>query len=174
MQPLPGFEGTNPHPDKIARVDKKIFGTQDGAIRYFKAVRIHLTAHGYAQAQSDKNLYHKKTSTQAIYIAVTIDDFAVAATHIELYHAFLYVLRLKYKVKDLGEPKRIIGWSIARDPRNGLIHISQPQLTMNFITTMGCKLHALQTPLMRQEQISAQEKQMRNPSTPHSTHLTKR
>ena len=84
--------------------------------------------HGYRQPRADRCVYVKKNAVGTIVAAVTIDDFGIATTNRSLYQQLRADLASKYKVKDLGQAKKIIGWTLHGDSDTGAIHISQPNL----------------------------------------------
>eukprot|EP00171_Calliarthron_tuberculosum_P010767 IDg10767t1 len=69
---------------------------------------------------------------ELVILAVTVDDFCVAATSAAAYKRVLADLRRKYAAKDLGRVKRLLGWSVRR-LRGGGIHISQPYLAQRLV-----------------------------------------
>lgn len=66
-------------------------------------------------------------------MAITIDDFCVATNSTPLYNKLLHHLGMKYKVKNVGKSRHIIGWSLTRNQTTGGLHINQPHLTQTYI-----------------------------------------
>ena len=81
LEPLPKFDGTSQHLDKVAKINNNIFGTQDAPSRYYKGVHTHMIACGYTLIRADRNPCVKRDSGDIIIIAITMDDFTVATNH---------------------------------------------------------------------------------------------
>lgn len=72
----------------------------------------------------------KQDKDNYIIVAVSIDDFLIAATITNLNDQFDSDLRSKYKTKSLGKPTSYLNWNISYT-RDG-IHISQPRHISQF------------------------------------------
>ena len=81
-----------------------------------------LRGHGYAQTMADSNVYTCFNRTTYLVMAITIDDLLVGTNSPQAYQMLLTTLRCKYTVKDLGTPKRILGWNILRHSTTGASH----------------------------------------------------
>eukprot|EP00171_Calliarthron_tuberculosum_P007386 IDg7386t1 len=104
---------------------------------FCQALKKHLQAHGYWSTPADPNLYCKRSNGEEIFIAVTIDDFAAAASSQTIYEQLLQCLAIKYNVVDLGPAKRLIGWSVAQNMRDFSIRLWQTQLTHQIIQAIN-------------------------------------
>lgn len=69
-------------------------------------------------------------------MALTIDDFLVAASSPDVYKELIDTLELKYKVSDLGKASRILNWTLTR-PKPHCYHLSQPHMIAQFVDIMG-------------------------------------
>lgn len=100
----------------------------------------------YLQCRSDPNVFTKSEKEGKIMMALTIDDFLVAASSPAVYRNLLRVISPKYKIKDLGPATRILNWTLRRSPTNRY-HLSQPHKTQQFIDIMGMsQSHPTKTP----------------------------
>lgn len=138
MQPLHDFDGTMQTPGLAYMLAANLYGTPQACKVYIQGAYQHLRKHGYVQCRSDHNVFRLKTQHGSIVMALTIDDFLVAASNRRMYTDLLQTLSLKYRTKDLGPASRILNWTLRRPqghPTN--YHISQPHKIQQFIDLMG-------------------------------------
>eukprot|EP00171_Calliarthron_tuberculosum_P011694 IDg11694t1 len=75
---------------------------------------------------------HYGSISSRVYIAVTVDDFCVAASNMNNYRVMIADLLGKYQAKDIGPVRRLFDWSV-RPMRGGGLHLSQPFLFRRFL-----------------------------------------
>lgn len=138
LQPLPTFDGTTCDPAFVLMLSANLYGTPQACKVYVTGAYAHLRKHGDVQSQADHNVFTKETEHGKILIALTIDDFLVAASSRQMYDDLLATLSLKYRVNDLGKASRILNWTLQRPASHpGTFHLSQPHKTQQFIDLVG-------------------------------------
>lgn len=136
MQYPVDFDGTQPYPQYIAQIMQNIYGTKHAPKIYIEGMYNHLARYKYQQLRSDINVFMFREGHHILLMAITIDDFLVAYSDPKLYTDLLRQLRVKYTVKELGFPQKLLNWKIARDDLGTGLYISQPELTRSLISAM--------------------------------------
>lgn len=148
LQPLPSFDGYSQRTDYVNMLTANLYGTTQACQVYITSAYDHLRKHGYRQVLSDNSVFMKETDRGFIIMALTVDEFLVAASTQEIYNDLLDTRKLKYKVKDLGLATRILNWTITRPtPGKHHYHVSQQHKTQVFIDILGMsRSHPMKTP----------------------------
>lgn len=133
IKPFPQFDGTPRHKGKVGKIVRNIWGTPHAPRTYIKGLHQHLINNGYSKSKADHNVYTTHTSSFTLIMAITIDDFCVATNSETLYNTLLKHLADKYRVKNIGRARHIIGWSLTKDSDTGSLHITQPYLAQTYI-----------------------------------------
>lgn len=109
LQPLLNFDGstTQPHANVVHMLAANLYGTPQACRVYINGAYAHLRKHGYKQCKSDSNVFTKKEKEGEIIMALTIDDFLVAASTPAVYRNLLRVLSLKYRIS-VTEPRTLV------------------------------------------------------------------
>lgn len=95
--------------DTVLKVTKNIYGTKEAPIVYEHRLRKHLTDLGYKLIEADHNVYTKRQKKDIPIVAVSVDRFCIACSSYAMYSRVLADLRTKYKAKDLGPFKHLLG-----------------------------------------------------------------
>lgn len=128
------FDGSLQHPDKpIGKLKLNLYGSKPACHIYHAGLDTHLQKHQYYPTEADPCLYAKTNLKGTTLIAITIDDFLVTAPKQQYISEFEKIMRMKYKIKNLGAPTRYLGWTITRTD-NGPIHLSQSTLIRKILT----------------------------------------
>lgn len=148
LQMLPNFDEPAGRYSQVNMLTANLYGTPQACKVYIDGAYAHLKQHGYQQCASDQNVFRKETSRGKIVMALTVDDFLVAASTPAIYKDLLDTLKIKYKVKDLGHATGILNWTVTRPvPGKCIYHVSQPHKTQHFIELMGMtRSHPTKTP----------------------------
>lgn len=129
LQQLPTFEGAVANPGMVHMLNADLYGTPQACKVYITGAYEHLRKHGYEQCKSDNNVFRRVTRRGTVDMALTIDDFLVAASSLEVHKELVDTLELKYKVSDLDKATRILNWTLTRpQPGNYCYHLSQPHM----------------------------------------------
>lgn len=120
----PRFKGAMKHTGCSAGIMiKNVYGTTPGRYYYLRVVEEWLLHTGFLQSQDDPCPFFLPPShTEYLILTLTIDDFLVAATSINLINWFHKALNSKYpnSVKNLGFPSTYLGWRIQKLTGDGI------------------------------------------------------
>lgn len=140
LQQLMFFDGTQPQRDMVHMLTANLYGTPQ-ATRckvYITGAYDHLRKSGYKQCGSDGNVFTRTSTNGTVIMALTVDDFLVAASSLAAYKELIHALETKYKISDLGKATRILNWTLTRPvPGQYCYHLSQPHKIQHFIDLMG-------------------------------------
>lgn len=129
--------GTYRHPAHgIGKLLLNLYGTKHSCYIYLEGLDTHLHDNGYIPSEADPCLYHKEVTNGRILIATTVEEFLVTAPTNEDIDTFKHTFATKYRITDLGQPSKFIGWTVKRHA-TGPIHISEPELIAKALTKAG-------------------------------------
>lgn len=78
---------------QLAKIIMNIHGTPKNLRVFFEVLCNHLLTKGYKRSHAGKNVYSKSNKGELIILAVTIEDFTVAVSTINMYKALLTDLK---------------------------------------------------------------------------------
>lgn len=114
------------HKGKIGRLLLNLYGGKAASYIYFKGLESYLVNEcGFIQSEHDPSLFARDKGAHYIIIAVTIDDFLIAAASDDIIEEFKIAIRKKCSVKRIEPPSRYLNWTLTDDQHGGL-HIWQP------------------------------------------------
>lgn len=103
----------------------------------------------------DQCIYYKHESNKIIYIAVYVDDILIISNSQGEEEAVVRELSSNFRMKDLGEAKTILGFSIKRNKNYRTISLSQKRYIEDILSKYGmgdCK--PVTTPIDINQKIS--------------------
>lgn len=101
MAQPPGF--VNPDlPTHVCRLKKALYGLKQAPRAWFHRLRDFLISHGFTCSQSDSSLFLKRSSHEAVYLLVYVDDIIITGTSPTLIDHITSSLHATFTIKDLG------------------------------------------------------------------------
>ena len=125
VKQLARFNGALKHRGEFGQLIGNLYGGKNAGFLYLEGAFKFLRSLGFKQSKSELCLFSRTSSAGSIFLAVSMDDFAVTASNTSLIDAFVNELATKYTTKRLGTPTRYLGWTVVRNADSSL-HISQP------------------------------------------------
>ena len=120
MIPPPGVEIP---PNTMLKILRSLYGLKQAARDWNQLCVSNLTKIGFTQSDVDPcRLIHYE---RKIMILTHVDDIPIAAPKLEDVLWFKKELGKVFKIKDLGEPNKILGMEITRDRKNGTLKLDQ-------------------------------------------------
>ena len=124
-----------PIPEEYRHIDRKklcglalsaIYGLKQASRTFYLALQLFLLEKlGFTRSDSDPCLYFKEVRGVPIWVAVFVDDLAIASHDLALIKAFKKDMRSEYDMKDLDEMKKILGIEVIRDWEKGTLTLVQ-------------------------------------------------
>ena len=85
-----------------------------------------MTTHGFRRCNYDSCVYFiKNRDGSFVYLLLYVDDMLITARDKEEIKKVKSQLSAKFKMKDLGEAKKILGMEIMRDRKADSLYLSQ-------------------------------------------------
>ena len=148
MQQPEGYEEGSPQ--LVCKLNKTIYGTKQANREWNKMINNHLINMGFTRCISDTCMYVKRTKTGGtITIGLFVDDILIAYDKRDEseWLGLQQQLMSRFKMKDLGDCKLILGMRVTRDRKNKTLTIDNEVHIKRTLAAHGmsdCK--ALSTP----------------------------
>lgn len=111
--------------NNVCKLQKAIYGLKQSGREWNKTLDKILTNKGFKRLESDRCVYTLERGREMAILGVYVDDFLLAATNKTLTENIVRDMQKNLNVKDLGEPKMILGLRIRRDIKKQEISIDQ-------------------------------------------------
>ena len=107
------------------RLKKALYGLKQAPLAWNRELDAYLKEIGFQPFQSEPCLYVKYVGNDIILLPVYVDDFIIAYSNVNVFNEFKAQLMSKYRMKDLGELKQILGMRVLRSDES--IRVDQVQ-----------------------------------------------
>jgi hypothetical protein len=121
----------NANNHKHIRAHKGLYGLKQSGKLWNDELKNTLREYGFIQSRSDLGLYIRKD----IIIIVYVDDLLIAAETEEAKNELIKHLSLKYKIKDLGLARSILGVHLKQE--ENVIKLNQSAYLQTIVTKFG-------------------------------------
>jgi hypothetical protein len=111
--------------DLVCRLKKSLYGLKQAGRTWHQKIDVALQKLGFISLPSDHCLYHRRTKTSIIILALYVDDLLLAASSLDELKAFKVKLTAEFEMEDLGEASFFLGTQITRDRKARTITITQ-------------------------------------------------
>ena len=125
-------EGFADGTDDVLQLKKAIYGLKQAGHDFHELLKTLLTNAGFEKCPADPGVFVRREGSKVVVLTVWVDDIVLAGNSIEMMNFTKRKLGEKLEVKDLGEPKFILGLEITRDREKGTISLGQ----QNYIETI--------------------------------------
>ncbi|KJZ70290.1 hypothetical protein HIM_10334 [Hirsutella minnesotensis 3608] len=150
MQPEGYEDGTS----KVCLLRKALYGLRKSPLWWFKTITPILQSLGFEPLDADLCLF--KDEKRGCILILYVDDMLVAAPTKETVFYVREQLQTFFELKDLGEVKDFLGFTVIRDRPNNRIYLSQKKFTEKIISKYGYQAHnAATTPWPRGFELPA-------------------
>ncbi len=110
------------HPNYVCRLRKSLYGLKQAPYEWNRAIDEHLRASGFEPLDGDACIYTRRTQGKIAIIGIYVDDCTIIA-HRQLLEETKAILASKFKMKDLGEARLILGMEIIRKRSAGKLYL---------------------------------------------------
>lgn len=101
--------------NKVCKLVKSLYGLKQAPIEWYKNLHSTLTKMNFVASSVDSCIYKLEDNDHKAYIAVYVDDILICSTSNSLLDKIKSLLKLKYKMKDMGLLKLYLGVEINQD-----------------------------------------------------------
>ena len=123
-----GFEeyGSNGE-ELVCKLKKSIYGLKQASRNWNDTIDQWMRSYGFKAANADPCLYVKGSEEHddILVVVIWVDDLIIAGSNVKVVADFKRAISTRFKMKDLGALRWILGMEIRRDRPNRRIEISQ-------------------------------------------------
>ncbi|KAH9669014.1 hypothetical protein KPL70_021617 [Citrus sinensis] len=151
-----GFE-CNGKEDYVCLLHKSLYGLKQSPRQWYRRFDDFMVSKGYHRSRYDSCVYFGGSDQGGVaYLLLYVDDMLIASKDKSEIERLKNLLKVEFEMKDLGNPKRILGMDIIRDRSAGTLFLSQEKYIKKVLERFkmqDCK--PVQTPLGPQFKLSA-------------------
>jgi Reverse transcriptase (RNA-dependent DNA polymerase) len=125
-------EGFDDGSGRVCKLKLSLYGLKQAGRVWNKTINSHLSNMGYTRTNADPCVYYKHSSGKIVILTLWVDDIIMVGDNKDGIEATVTELKKLFEVKDLGEPKLLLGIQIIRDRTAKTITLSQK----NYINTI--------------------------------------
>nr|GAT44721.1 predicted protein [Mycena chlorophos] len=146
MRQPPGFEdGTG----RVWRLKKSIYGLHQSGRDWNREFDRKVQSVGLTKTAADNCVYYRERDGEQVWVTVWVDDLIILATSKDEGERVRKELGTLFEMKDMGEPRKIIGIEVTRDRSAGTVTLSQRHYIESLLDRYGfSNLNAVSTPLV--------------------------
>lgn len=134
MRQPPGYnDGTG----RVCRLHKTLYGLKQSGREWNKEFDGKITSVGFTKLQVDHCVYKRTRDGKTSFMTVWVGDLLIFTESSADMAEIKRELGQLFEVKDIGEPKKIIGIEIERDRDHGTIALSQTHYIDGILTKFG-------------------------------------
>ena len=158
LEQPPGFEA----PGKeawVMRLMKSIYGMRQAGCVWNQTFHNTVSEWGFERLQCEWCIYRRTSPTGTVIFVVHIDDIISAASSSDENDSFHDLLRTKWDISELGEPKYALRIAISCNQHNRTISLSQTSKIDQLVEEFGQKdSHPVNTPMVVGLQLQRPDK----------------
>ena len=141
-----GFEEQGPNGEElVCKLNKSIYGLKQAARDWNDTIDKWMRSYGLVASIADPCMYVKRTHRDILVILIWVDDIVVAGSCMNMISDFKTAISERFKMKDLGELKFVLGLEVKRDRSRRRIEINQEAYIAQTLKRFGmskCKAAA--------------------------------
>ena len=126
------------HPEKVCLLKRSLYGLRQSPRQWNTRFDEFITKHGFTRSEYDICVYYKEHEANGyIYLLLYVDDILIASKSKSEVTSLKKILSSEFKMKYLGDAKKILGMKITRDREKGSLTVSQEEYAMKFLPEKG-------------------------------------
>jgi hypothetical protein len=120
----------------VCKLEKSLYGLKQSPRCWNRALQEKLEKLGFIKVSADPCVYVKKEDT-LIIIAVHVDDLIILAENVQEMEEMKRVLKVEFKITDMGELQYYVGVSVVQDKQNNRLWLHQRQYINKIVVKFG-------------------------------------
>lgn len=122
MEQPEGFERKDEDGNKLfCRLKKRLYGTNQAGRNWNNTLDAWLHDFGFQRSMADPGVYIYDEENSSYILAVYVDDMIVVGKELSWIDHFKNSIKEKFKIKDLGQSKWILGIAVDVDKKNSTV-----------------------------------------------------
>ena len=109
----------------VCKLNKSLYGLKQSSRNWYKEIDSWLKQYGMLPSTADPCVYTRIHGNQVLIIILYVDDLIIAGNNKKQINNFKTSISSKFKMKDLGTLKWILGMEVQRDRAKRIISINQ-------------------------------------------------
>lgn len=109
----------------VCKLNKSIYGLKQSGRTWYRTLDAVLLKQGYRRLESERCVYLLEKGNERIVLSVYVDDMLMFATTQQGLQDAMNKLGKEIQLKDLGEPRYILGIEVHRDNDNNRLTLTQ-------------------------------------------------
>lgn len=124
--------------DWVCRLRKAIYGLKQASRQWYKKMDDFLTKNlGLCRNLADDCIYTGCYDGVIVIIALYVDDLLIACSKMSKLNEIKAELSKRFRMKDLNEARKCLGFEISRDTETGKMFLSQSKYAQKVISRFG-------------------------------------
>jgi len=122
-----GFEQFGPEGERlVCKMHKSLYGLKQSPHNWNAVIDAWMRNYGFESSKADPCVYIYRSSEESVLVILLwVDDLIIAGSDMRTITTFKKAISNRFKMKDLGELKWILGMQVTRDRAKGVIEITQ-------------------------------------------------
>ena len=120
---------------EVCRLLKSLYGLKQASRQWFAKLSSTIVNHGFVQSKSNYSVFTKIKGGSIIIILVYVHNILIASNNVDAVNSFKQFLDSKFKLKDLGTLKYLLGLEVARATKS--ISLCQRKYTLDLLADIG-------------------------------------
>ncbi|XXQ31913.1 Integrase catalytic domain-containing protein [Plasmodiophora brassicae] len=134
-------------PYRVRQLQKALYGTKQGAERWYKTLREMLLSLGFESIIADPCVFRYDRDGKFMIMSVHTDDGLLAYNDVPFAESVLEKLSTMAEITDQGEPSTLLGMRIRREPGTGAITLDQAEYIEKVLSDFNMShCHPVDTP----------------------------
>ena len=158
MEQPPGFESPGKE-DWIMRLLRSIYGMKQASRIWNQTFHNAITQWGFEHLDCEWCVYHRNSPTGTLVFTLHVDDIIAAGSSPKETKQFRDLLKSKWEITELGEPKYALGIAISCNHETHTISLSQSAKIDQLVNEYGQRdAHSVDTPMVTGLQLRRPDK----------------
>lgn len=120
--------------DKVAKLRVALYGSKQGALKWYKRLCGELAELGFERMESDWGVFTAHIGEDLLILAAHVDDCTITGSSKELIKAFKAEIASRFRITDLGPISWLLGMKVTRNREARTISLSQESFVEAIIT----------------------------------------